>query len=178
MNEKLSQFERLASFNGMLKFSKESYFYLMIVLIHLFFVVMVAIFVSMFIDTSYVFDYTKAYFSKDIIIFSKSLNIELLRKDFLDIYFIKSLKQAVYFICFTIAIYSALFLFINKQIKAFIKMLNKNTGDKILQGSVILQDNEFMSKYISLRKNDKNGIFISQIYKFEEVDKNGNIIEN
>jgi hypothetical protein len=34
-----------------------------------------------------------------------------------------------------------------------------------------------MSKYISLRKNDKEGIFISQVYEFMEVDRNGNIKE-
>lgn len=177
MSNKLTQLDRILSFNGMLKLGKESYFYLIISIVHLFFIVMFAIFVSMFINTDYAYDYIRAYFSKEFIIFSNAVNLDLVRTTILDTYYIKAIKQAGYFLCFTTGLYTISFLFINKQVRKFVKMLSRDGENKDLSGTVILKDNEFISKYISLRKNDKEGIFISQVYEFKEVDRNGNIKE-
>lgn len=180
MSDKLTQFDRLSSFTEMLKLGKDTYYYVIVIAIHLLIITILGTFVSLFFTIDYIVDYARAFFSfdKDILMFSKALGYELLKKDVLDIFFIKALKEAGYFFCATAILYTASFLLINKQIRKFVKMLNKNGDNADLAGSIILEDEKFMDKYMSLRKNSEEGILISQVYEFKEVDKNGNVKED
>ena len=73
------------------------------------------------------------------------------------------------FIFVSLAVYIPAGLYINKKIDKLAESRAKHYDTKLLSGTTILEDDEFIDKYNSLGLNDRDGIFISEIYKLTEV---------
>lgn len=93
----------------------------------------------------------------------------LLSKEFLTLYKSTMFMFVLKFTFVSLGAYIPAGFFIDKKINKLIESRAKQYDTKLLSGTTILEDNEFIDKYNSLGMNDRDGIFISDIYKLEEV---------
>lgn len=128
------------------------------------------IFPNLFLKDEFFFTYicaTTDMFAKDGMIFWNGEWI--LSKIFLTLYKFTMIMFVLKFVFVSLGAYLPAGWFINKKIDKLIKARAKNYDTKLLSGTTILEDDEFIDKYNSLGLNDRDGIFISEIYKLTEV---------
>ena len=179
-NEK-NFFGRTAFWFDVTKIKKIATTYYIQAAIHLLALFLIMFFINLFLpnlflEDEFFFKYlcaTTDMFAQDGMIFWEGKWI--LSKTFLTLYKFTMIMFMLKFTFVSLGTYIPVGLFINKKIDKLIKARAKNYDTKLLSGTTILEDDEFIDKYNSLGLNDRDGIFISEIYKLTEVtedDKN------
>jgi hypothetical protein len=185
MSHKTNEREDLFAFSGGLKFGKRMYVRLLVALGHIASIVIIIIFMSLFIPErflNYFYDYVRAlyntYLSHELIMFSYIKNLELTTDTVLKLTQANGWKISLIIICALVFLYIFIYPSVNKLASKIIRGLAKGSDDTIDEGAVILEDDKYMEKYITLGKNNReDGIFVSKVYLLQEVDENGNTKE-
>lgn len=107
-------------------------------------------------------------------LFSSTSTVELNGETYKSTDFLEAYKYIIFvfllkFTFVSLGAYLPAGFFINKKIDKLIKARAKHYDTKLLSGTTILEDDEFIDKYNSLGLNNRDGIFISEIYKLTEV---------
>lgn len=174
-NQDNKNFGRMAVWFGVTKMKKVMTTYFIQIGIHLFLLCIIMTILNMLFPN---FGIEDELFFKYLVASTKFLSttatIEFNGKVYFASKFIEHYNFDVFmfvlkFTFISLAVYLPAGFILNKQINKAIKKIGKHYDTKLLSGTTILEDDEFIDKYNSLGMNDRSGIFISDIYKLTEV---------
>jgi hypothetical protein len=74
------------------------------------------------------------------------------------------------FIFVSLCFYIPAGIYINNKTQKYFQKIAEKYESKVIGGSIILENDEFINKYNELGMNKRgSGVFVSQIFKLEEV---------
>lgn len=174
-------FGRMAVWFDVTKIKKIANTYYIQAAVHLFALFLIMfninlIFPDLFLKDEFFFKYV----CESLNLFSSTSTIELNGVTYKSTDFLEAYKYIIFifllkFTFVSLGAYIPFGLYINKKIDKLAEARAKHYDTKLLSGTTILEDDEFIDKYNSLGMNDRSGIFISDVYKLTEVtedDKN------